>query len=367
MYFASAYSAKAELIETLDYWMVYDDEIFVPFIETEHRYFKKRYIVVEPAKYPDAFLHIEANQNSYIFFDNKLFAQIPPLSNLINISCREIMKRFGNTKVVLLVQLAEGEDKHFCTSAYHTLPVSSYQSQLSIKEQAVTISKIPEKRLNKNNLFLIGFVIFLYFSVINATKNPFLNTFSLIRYIRFVTHVRSEIKRVDIITILLFISIYASTLTYLCLFVEKAHTETWVQFKFLLDMANPDIVLHYFYLFLLITLFLVIRIALIYFLSFLHSDRQIAQAHIHELTYIGAIFAGLFLVIGLFANSTLLAKNIYQYQRLDILVVTLLLAQAAFIIFRVNRLVPLKKIYLISYFCGAELLPTIVFIKFYLK
>jgi len=349
---------NATIIESFEYqWLIYDTDLnsLVPFLSKEHRNFYRRHLLISPHQYPDAYFDIYADNGSYLFINNKLYGTFSD-SGYLSIPNQYIISLNANDSAILVtihhVRLPVISNPKgffrlstpFITSSLPAYTDTTAYRNSSFKDFRV---KVLEKKVS-SFLFIFPFGILMFLAFGNIIRNYFFNTRAFVRYLSSFFRYRTDIRKIDVGSLLMYFMFYGMTLSYVMMYIPH-------------NLGTGEF---YVYLISCIIIFLIIKVILMYLLGYLHNHNQLAQVHLQETIFISILIGSLFLLLGLLAYSHPLVFDevVVRYG-----ILFLLFFQVFLIIFKVNRLLDIKKLYLISYFCGTELLPIVIFIKSFVK
>ncbi|MCS7004940.1 MAG: DUF4271 domain-containing protein [Cytophagales bacterium] len=348
---------NASILEPLEHeWLVYDSEVgsFVPFLSEEHLYFHRRHLLICLPADSQSYLEIHATKNAYLFVNNNLHAHFPD-SGYLFLSTYQLRLLYPSDSLTLITLHLEDVPSKVAPKAFFRYVEDTALSPRFHRYERTMLQPINEYQIKKPKkkpnmlLFMLPFGIFSFLSLGNAVKNYFLNTQSVAQYLRSFMRYRTDIRKVDLGSLLLYLLFYSASMGYAIFLLKET------------ENAYKGFFLEYFFF---AFLFLMLKIVLMYSLGYLHTSILISQVHLQETIFLSVLFGSCFLILGLLAYSY---SHFLGYPFLRYSIIFLIFLQIILVVFKANRLLDIKKLYLISYFCGTEVIPTIIFVKLFIK
>ena len=359
-----AQGQSTDLVESLtEDWMLYDESesIFVPYLPSIHRNVQQLHLPLRLSDYEGFYLTVKAGGATHLWVNNRLIhafdLESGESSITIKISEWKGYYEKGDTSMVTLY--AQAQQPLQRPQAY----VSQYPEQANLVERRGDVLRPKPKPevSSRYTVTLLGVGVLAVFAVFYRLPNIF-NMPYLSRYLAGFTKVKNEGNRIDSLGFLLFLIFYGLAIAYLFALLSpsvlseamKSEPEglSWLLLKQFLQ------------LFLWIQAFLAAKFLIIWLLTNLYDYRRALSIHVEEFMSIHQIYAiGALAMAGvLHFSNTLLSVGAEQAPQYafwgSMLLGNVLVA------YRINKNLPFRKVYLISYLCGTEFFPTLVLIRF---
>lgn len=352
-------------------WNIYDNQInaYIPFLPSLHLDKKQLYLVLDTKKYRDFYLSILAEENSYFFVNNSLFAHVARAS-------------WQHFKIDSLQKLSKENPlliTYFSKKTFNKLPPASITLKrtngianadtMKIANQKTSDYKInikAENKVSKNFLMLaiLGLLsIVAFFSQVNQ---PIFSLDFLTGTLRDFLKGKSQIRRLSAPNFMLFLLFYGFSLSYIIIFFAT-YTDK-VEDNIFLNESNSDLwnKLEYWgTLSIFVIAIVCIKFLIIWLLGALYNDKQIISLHMQEYMNISQIFCVIMLGITILFNSIWHKISAEDFDWLIYIFVFLLFLQSILLTYRINNATNYKKVYLFSYLCASEYFPLILSAKFF--
>jgi hypothetical protein len=344
------------LVESLDdQWIVYDDELgnYVPYLQNYHGDVAKKHLLLDTKKWQDFYLQVEASESVLIFVNNTLFEKIK--DGEINISFKELP---ADNSVLLTVFRQPFLPKELKASIlqYEELIPKFNDSQKAIEKRA-------ENSLSDRDTYTILTIIMLAgMSLLSRTSIPILNAPALSGYINYFFKRKAPEARVNALAFLAFITFYGLGFSYYYIIITSLRGNNSGLQEYLIF---PNSILGSFLsLFLLMSLFLIARFAFMLLMSILYDFRKATTIHVQEFMNIYQIYLVILVILGGILHFSILSNPAFAYQISLAFVVLTNILNIVLVSYRINKAFPFKRVYLFSYLCATEILPTLFLINF---
>lgn len=344
-------------------WLVFDnsEEQFVPYLPSYHQNMQQLHLPLRLSDYQGFYLTIQGEGITHILLNNRLIHKFEPTSQdaqEFTVSIESWEQYYASGDTCLITLYANSKQPIIKPQAF----ISQYQTRSSLATQRNLAWK-PQRKSStteQSTITLLGIGVMLIFAIFYRLPNIF-NMPYLSRYLSGFTKIKNNGNRLDTLGILLFLVFYGLTIAYLFSLLTPEVLQVNGSVK---DGVSLFLLSQFLQLFLWILAFLVGKFIFIWMLSQLYDHRRSFSIHIEEFVNIHQLYAIFILATaGVFHFSNiLLLDNVAQVVQyafwVSMLIGNLLVA------YRINKNLPFRKVYLISYLCGTEFFPTLLLIKF---
>ena len=343
-------------------WKIYSNEVnaLVPYIETINSKSRNVYIAINPDDYRENGILIKFKKKSALFINNKLIYNTAEPASIV-FSLDSLAGIYGHQR--LLFSLYSQQGVHDIESS-----IVSYSSKnRSLLSKMDHLSILPINRGPIWDFMKIGMIIILvlYVVLVNIGSRVFNDYYNIINsFIRASTdeflNRSKKITRIDLVFIIVLtivISFFIVITVYQ--FGLRDNKDT------LLTVGS--LFTKWFWLFLFILGWFILRFIIISLSSDLFRMREIGTIHTFEYLRITNFYSLLFfffLILSLFVIQINLDLFVYI---LIYSIIIISIIRAAILYLKFLNSSKYTKLYLFAYLCSAELLPVIVGLKFLLK
>ncbi len=347
------------LVESLDdQWIVYDDELgnYVPYLPNYHGDVAKKHLLLSVEQWKDFYLNIEASEGTLIFVNNTLFQKVE--EGKINIPLKDLS---ADTSVLLTVF------KQPFLSAELKASILQYEELVPGFEGAQkAIERRAEKSLSDRNTYTILTMIMLAgMALLSQSSIPILNSSGLSSYVSYFFKRKAPETRVNALAFLTFITFYGLGFSYYYIIITSLRDSNSGLQEYLIF---PNSILGSFLsLFLLMSLFLIARFIFMLLMSVLYDFRKATTIHIQEFMNIYQIYLVFLVVLGGILHFSVLSNPSLIYKIALAFVIFTSILNVVLVSYRINKAFPFKKVYLFSYLCATEILPTLFLINFLIE
>lgn len=362
----SAQENRQDILLNLDEnWYFFDsrENLYVPVLPFYHEGANSISQWIPLADYQANTLEIGCEHGSALFINNQLYRRSGE-AQLHTFPIDALQQQFGDTILLTI----------FSRNITSRLPTCRIMRGGALQVQNAVLSTIDPVRfpeherwnqsvLPANLLNLLSILTVAFFAFAFARNSPFSSLFSVDRYLFKLFQggqVEEKASFTDRIVYVLFLAAcHTLFLLYLIRTGKRNTFAGWFWSDAVSDNFLADNLIKIFLIFLAIG---GLRIALLYVMGSLYSIRSGLQSHLYEHIQSNNLLYSLLLIL-----AVMLQLGEMNLGNLFLTCFTLaLLAQAAFTTYRVNKMIPYKRVYLISYFCMTEFIPVLITVKLFI-
>jgi len=208
---------------------------------------------------------------------------------------------------------------------------------------------------------VVGFSLLFAFTFFLERSSPVMGFFELDTYLKNLLRGLYDEQQLNLVQALTTIVFYAFSLG-LALALLVAHSGYGKKIP-LISYTGSTVFYEVLSFSLICLLLILVRLLLIRMLSGIYGLSSVGTQHSYEYLKINQAYATFALFVTLMV--ILLGTVVYQ-EWLVWLLVGGYLGKSFIVALKINKILPLKKIYLFSYFCTAEFIPTLIGLKFFL-
>ncbi len=357
-------SSPAAVNETLrNQWLVYDYEagLYVPYFPEYHNKPKSLFQILHAATAADSMLVLQAEVPCHVFVNQNL-THSQPESGQIQAKLGRNYFKAGN-KVLLMVYSESGFDQApqvFMTA--DSLPQSAGVTRDSAPGKTLMASELRPRGYFSSNLIVLGLAILFVFGVFLSRNSPLISFFEFDTFISDFLKGNYSDQKMTLLNLIIFLLYYPLAAAFLILTAGLFEGQSTGAGNAGLEIFSGKFGSELFIIALYVLAFTCLRLLLIRLLVSLYSVSQVADLHFREYAGLSQALATAWVLLG--ALLLLLQNSGFGMYYAELIAI-LLIAKSLLVSLRVSKGFPFKKIYLISYFCIAEFVPTIAALKFF--
>jgi hypothetical protein len=343
-------------------WKVYSksEDALVPYIESVNSNLTNIYISVDPEEYYDHGILIDFKKKSALFINNQLAYNAPGPERII-LSIDSLAKIYATGKLLFSIYSEKG------IQDIETSLVSYTKKNPILMDEIDHLSIHSRTDLPLWDFMKLGVIIISIFYVIliNIGGRVFNNYYNILRSFarasadEFLNRTK-KITRIDLI----YIIVLALVLSFFIVVIQDHHMMSDIKRN--LDSLGA-LFIKWFWFFILIVIWIMLRLFIISLSSDLFRVRAIGTVHIFEYLRITNFYSLLiFMVMVLFLFVFQVKLNLFSSIILySVVVIGVLRGMILYLKFLNSS--DFTKLYLFAYLCSAELLPVIIGLKILFK
>ena len=346
-------------------WHVFDirENLYVPVLPFYHEGVNSISQWIALGDYQANSLEVNCRGASALFINNQLYRRSGE-AQLHTLPITALQEQFGDT--ILLTIFSEN-----ITSKLPTCRIvrgGALQMQNAVLSTIDPVHFPDHEKWNRsvissNLLNILNILTVAFFAFAFVRNSPFSSLFSVDRYIFKLFQGGQVEEKASFTDRIVYVLFLAACHTLFLLYLIRTGVRNTFSGWFWSDTVSSNFIVDN-----LIEIFLIflalgsLRIALLYIMGSLYSIRSGLQSHLYEHIQSNNLLYSLLLIF-----AAMLQLGEINASTLFLTCFALaLLAQAAFTTYRVNKMIPYKRVYLISYFCMTEFIPVLITVKLFI-
>lgn len=348
-----------------DDWQVFDEQYkaYVPYIRNEHKDYNSFSLFFDSENYRGYKLLYFSSKENYLFINASLQRKLP-VDQWVVMDVDSLKEKYGKTKVFLTFY-----GNNTSVEAISVLvgnKVSKVEKSIQISDSLLTV--IP-RELTPFQDYLILSILFLaicYAFLYNIQPKAFDRYFSIKDLLTINLREDSLVinKPFDLAN-LLFVLNLSFTLSFIIMLVQNEETDLFSVSTILMESESlMGFFINFLELGIVVFFILIGKYIALAILTNLYRLENITNIHFFKVIQASSIFF-LLLAIGLSFCSVSYPDVLRNAQEILFVPISFFfIVRLILIYFTINKLTPLKNLYLFSYLCIVELIPLIVGIRF---
>ncbi|MGB0521633.1 MAG: DUF4271 domain-containing protein [Flammeovirgaceae bacterium] len=338
-------------------WVVFDEEsgVYVPYFKNYHGNVTRVHLLLEQKRWASFTLQIQSNPKVRVFVNNKLIDFVEG-----NEAFYQISTLAQPAQDTLLVTLYHPENRLF---PLHT-NIVRYQTitDTSLKGDRFIQPHLRNRNLDRNLFTFLSIILLGVFAFFSRIPNPIFDFDYLRRYLVGFTKSINQGTRINGLSFLVFNVVFCFSLAFILMVLNRFTSfskDTNIPFLPFTDTALGKFLSYCSF----ILMFLAGKYLVIWLLSILYDFRKILNIHIQEFMNVNQIYCILLIFGGVLLNFSSFPNPFTAYSWGITFVVSTILFSSFLTIYRINKVLPFRKVYLFSYLCATEFLPALVLVR----
>lgn len=338
-------------------WVVFDEElnVYVPYFENYHGNVSRIHILLAQKQWSGFTLQIKSNPNARIFINNKLINRLE--NNEVFFLVDEIAQ---SKKDTLLLTIYHPENQLFPLKTqilrYQTITDSSLQGDKFIQPH------LRNRNLDRNLFTFLSIILLGVFAFFSRIPNPIFDFGFLRRYVSGFTKSINQGSRINGLSFLVFNLVFCFSLAFTLIVLNRFTSfskDTTIPFLPFTDTAFGKFLSYCAF----VLMFLGGKYLVVWLLSILYDYRKILNIHIQEFMNVHQIYCIILIFFGVLLNFSSFPDPLIAYRWGIGFIISTFLFSSFLTTYRINKVLPFKKIYLFSYLCATEFLPALVLVR----
>ena len=361
-----AHGICAELQKAADFkpkWLHYDgnEQLYVPYFQDFHGKVNSFYLIVQKSDLEGKQLTFTAETPTYFYLQEKLLAFAQPGDTAkVKFDNFQAYRLLQGKALLMFYSSSEVKDPPKIQLTDVALEGGGLLSKQ--KEQVVGNSfQMVWGKKTETSLVVFALATLFIFSFFMGKGSPIIGFFELDTYIKNLLRGIYEDQQLNAVQLLATITYYALSLAFFIMLISWYSTKSigmgslWFGDDFFLLVVLGIALLTFAYI--------LLRLLIINLLVKLYGFNNVGDQHVYEYLKLSQAYGT---ILFLFGILFLIWGNVQYYPWFLNLMAFIFLGKSVMVAIKMNKLLPLKKIYLISYFCTAEFIPTIVALKYFM-
>ena len=341
-------------------WLVHDEElnIFVPYFERYHGNVTRVHLLLKPKDWAGFTLQIHSNPSTHLFINNKLIDRLEEKERFYQI---DDLPNFGAD--TLLITLYNPKNELFPLDT----KILRYRivSDTSLKGDRFIQAHPRNRNLDRNLFTILSIILLGAFAFFSRIPNPIFDFGYLRRYMLSFTKSINQGSRINGLSFLVFNLVFCFSLAFTLMVLNRFasfNQDADIPFLPFTNTALGKFLSYFLFVF----LFLLGKYLLILLASILYDFRKILNIHIQEFMNVNQLYCVVLIFGGVLLNFSSFPNPYTAYQWGIGFIVFSFLFSSFLTTYRINKVLPFRKIYLFSYLCATEFLPALILAWFLL-
>lgn len=363
----SAHEKYAVIYNYANDWLVYDysDKTYVPYIKKAEKEFQAFSLEVNLKDYPKTFLVIKTPSVSTNVFVDNVLKRVSKKSEWLIYDMGKLAREYKKDKVHFSFFTTAEPDQ---VVAYIGYPFSGAETVQSKTEQKEIMKLLPRSASRFTSGIALAFLIGVIITSFISTN--YIRVYQ--KYYSFKDVISTKVKD-DLFMIgkpldrpsLLFVILLSAVLGFIVLLLQsKGYIQVDNSFIFQSGDSFAVYVINFFKICLLIFGMYIVKYFFINLIGKLFNLVKVTDIHFFKVIQYSLFFSSLLVLLFLVMHNTYFPFPSGSENYILLVLIVFFALRFLLVYFSINRESNVKFLYLFSYLCIAEALPTILLIKF---